>query len=357
MSWQGIQGHDEVAARFRRSLERGRLASTYLFVGPRGVGKREFAVKLAQTLLCPVNAPELLAPCGRCPSCLQIQAGTHPDLLQVAKPEDKAEIPVELLIGKKEKRMQEGLCHDIALKPYLGIRRVAIIDDADSLNEEGANALLKTLEEPPPRAVMILIGTSADRQLPTIRSRSQLVRFRPLPDAIVAELLIAQELVSNPEEARRLASFAGGSLARAVELADEELWAFRKQLLTNLAERNLDSVSFSKQLAAFVEAAGKEAAYRRARLRQVMGFAVEFYRQLLGELCGARPSHDAELRQAVQHARNAWAEDPEALIACLERTLEGLAQVDRNANQSTLIEAWLDDLARLAASGQAAVTL
>ena len=179
MSWQGIAGHDEIVARFRTMLARGRLASTFLFVGPAGVGKRTFATRLAAALLCQTQPPAALDPCGVCSSCLQVAAGTHPDLLRVSKPADKSFIPLELFIGPKEKRMQQGLCHDISLKPFMGGGRVAIIDDADYLNEEGANSLLKTLEEPPPQSVLILIGTSADRQLPTIRSRAALSASAP----------------------------------------------------------------------------------------------------------------------------------------------------------------------------------
>ena len=95
--------------------------------------------------------------------------------------------------------MREGLCYDIALKPYSGRRKVAIIDDADYLNKEGANCLLKTLEEPPPKSLLILIGTSEQRQLPTIRSRCQIVRFQPLPEQDVAELLLATGACEDAE--------------------------------------------------------------------------------------------------------------------------------------------------------------
>ena len=129
-------------------------------------------------------------PCEYCPSCLQVAARTHPDLEIVSKPEDKSFLPLELFIGDKEHRMKEGLCHRIAMKPFQGGRKIAIIDDADFLNAEGANCLLKTLEEPPPQSVLILIGTSPAKQLPTIRSRCQLIRFRPLRTDQVEELLL-----------------------------------------------------------------------------------------------------------------------------------------------------------------------
>jgi DNA polymerase-3 subunit delta' len=345
--WQGIEGHDEVVEQFRQSLARGRLASTYLFVGPQGVGKHAFAKKFAQTLLCLTHPPERLEPCGHCAGCLQVVAGTHPDLIVVAKPAEKSEIPVQLLIGAGERRMHEGLCHDISLKPFMGGRRVAIIDDADHLNEEGANCLLKTLEEPPPRSVIILVGTSADRQLPTIRSRSQIIRFRPLDEAVVASLLISEGVAANPAEAQQLAAYSDGSLAKACELADAELWKFRGELLKGLAEPRLDGVRLAKAVLAFVDEAGKEAPLRRARARQLVSFAADFYRQLVRRMNGATPSTDRELATQVERAAGTWSAGDETAAACTERCLEALGHIDRNANQAVWIECWLDDLALL----------
>jgi DNA polymerase-3 subunit delta' len=345
MSWLGILEHDDVVERFRRALERGRLASSFLFVGPPGIGKRTFAERLAQAFLCQTRPETLLDPCGTCTSCTQVLAGSHPDLQIVVKPADKSFLPLELLIGDKEHRSREGLCHHLALHPYMGGRRVAVIDDADFLNPEGANCLLKTLEEPPPRSVLILIGTSPSRQLPTIRSRCQLVRFQPLAVSTVAELLVSKELVADRELAQRVAMSSEGSLQRAVELADPGLWEFRARLYQFLAAPQVDSVALAKALAEFVEQAGREASARRRRLRQVLAMAAAFYRGLLGRLTGATPTNDPELDRAVeQGVANGQGHMDEA-AASLDRTLEVADQVDRNANQSTLIEAWADALA------------
>ena len=237
MTWHGIIGHDRIVEQFRRALSRRRLASSFLFAGPEGIGKRTFAVKLAQALLCENSPEEALDPCGNCPGCIQVDAGTHPDFQLISKPDDKSFIPLELLIGDKEHRRREGLCRHIALKPYMGRRKIAVIDDADYLNAEGANALLKTLEEPPPRSVLILIGASPAKQLPTIRSRCQLVRFQPLDADAVAQLLSAQGIAENAAEARRLAQSSNGSMDRAAELADPELWRFRDVLFERLAPK------------------------------------------------------------------------------------------------------------------------
>ena len=344
MSWQGIEGHDAIVEQFRQRLALGRMASTFLFVGPDGVGKRSFAVKLAQALLCQVHDPIELNPCGRCENCVQVEAGTHPDLLQVCKPADKSEIPVALLIGVKERRMQEGLCHDIWLKPHLGGRRIALLDDADALNEEGANCLLKTLEEPPPKAVMILIGTSLERQLPTIRSRSQIIRFQPLDQETITNLLVSRGLVKTADEARRLAAHSGGSLTKAADLADPALWQFRTRLLEHLSNPAFDSFTVAKMISAFVDEAGKEAPARRARARIVVGFVAEFFRQIARQLAGVVTEEDREVQQLIERATSQWRGGIDAAVACTQRTIEAHEHLDRYANQSTLIEAWIDEL-------------
>ncbi len=344
MSWHGVEGHDRVVELFRRALVRRRLATSFLFAGPAGIGKRTMALKLAQAMLCRERPEEALDPCETCPSCTMAVAGTHPDLDLVAKPADKSFLPLELLIGQRDKRREEGLCHNLSLKPSFGGRKIAVIDDADYLNEEGANCLLKTLEEPPPQSVLILISTSPAKQLPTIRSRCQLVRFRPLAPDIVAKLLAEKGLVADAGEARRLAEHSDGSVQRALELSDPALWAFRGKLLEGLSAAPPDSVRLAATVSAFIDEAGKEASARRGRLRLVVGFAAEYFQSLLKHGSGAPPPDDPELRRVVEQAARPLA--GVAIVAArLDRCLEALEQIDRNANQATLIEAWLDSLA------------
>jgi DNA polymerase-3 subunit delta' len=263
----------------------------------------------------------------------------------VRKPGDKSYLPLELLIGDKEHRMKEGLLHQIGLKPFMGGRKIAIIDDADFLNAEGANALLKTLEEPPPRSVLILIGTTPAKQLPTIRSRCQLIRFQPLDESIVAELLLSKGMIQDAAEAKRLAHYSGGSLERAEQLSDADLWSFRGTLYQRLAEGAFDNVAFAPTLAQFIDAAGKEAPPRRQRFHQVVQFAADFYRHWLRAQSGTAESADADLRQYLEIALNRKPISPETTAKRLDRCLDADQQIDRNANQATLVEAWLDGLA------------
>src|SRR5262249_10173872 len=152
----------------------------YLFTGPPGVGKKLFAVELARALLCEDPPPGRLEACDRCPACAQVGAGAHPGFATPGRPAGGHRLPIEAV---------RAPCLTVRPKAAPGHGKVAILDDADDLNEAAANCFLKTLEEPPPRSVLILVGTSPDRQLTTIVSRCQVVRFAPLPEELVAELL------------------------------------------------------------------------------------------------------------------------------------------------------------------------
>lgn len=321
--WQGIIGHDDVVDRFRRSIQAGRLASTYLFTGSPGIGKKRFALELAHTLLCANEVDADLQPCGRCESCRMFVAGNHPDLEVVGLPPDKTTLPIELFIGDREHRNQEGLCHRLGLRPFFGRRKVAIVDDADHFGIASANCLLKTLEEPPPSAMLILIGTSPSRQLPTIRSRSQIVRFRTLPMEDVATILIGTGATSDRDFAVQIAQLSDGSTERAMQLTDSTLWEFRDRLYAALQIARLDSVRLTRLVQPFVDEAGKETSQRRERLRIVIGFVIERYQQSL------RSGAASEARWATQ-----------ALDACLS----ALEQIDRNANLGLVIQIWCEGL-------------
>jgi len=345
MSWQGIEGHDAIAERFRRAFVRGRIGGTYLFVGPPGIGKRTFAQKLAQVLLCENPSKEAFAPCNACSACVQVISGTHADLLLLSKPPEKSFIPLEMLIGDRSERGTEraGLVGHLALTPFSGRYRVAIIDDADYLNVEGANALLKTLEEPPATAVLVLISNSPAKQLPTIRSRSQMIRFRPLPEEIAVRLLIEQGMVDDPVWARELIRLADGSLARAAELASHDLWDLAAKWRKALSTRRFDVTAWSEEVRNYLESAGKEAAMRRRALQQLIGLTLEFFRQALRAVAShsvqtAGTSVGEEVMALLQSAPP-LTED--VLFECLESCLAAYQDVERNINQTLLIDDWL----------------
>jgi DNA polymerase-3 subunit delta' len=304
-------------------------------VGPEGVGKRTFATGLAQALLCERSSAAALDPCESCPSCLQVKAGTHPDVLQAARPEDKHELPIQVI---------RELCLDLGLRPLHGDRRIAIVDDADDLNDEASNAFLKTLEEPPPGAVLILIATSAEGQIETVVSRCRVVRFDPLPEQDLAELLVEQGVSSDPIDAGRLARLGEGSIGRARGLADPGLDEFRREMIDALADpRGFDTMAFAARFNDFVKEAGTESVHKRSRARLLVGELTRFFRGILWQTAGLEPpSLDAADRQAI--AALASRLEPEDVFLLADRCLVADYQIQRNVYLPLIPDSLAHDL-------------
>jgi len=333
VSWKRVRGHDVLVGAFERAVRRGRLAHAYLFAGPPGVGKRLFASELAKTLLCEDPPAGRFDSCDRCPACVQVDAGTHPDYFQAGLPPDKHEWPIELM---------RELLRGFALKSARGKGKVAVLDDADDFNEESANAFLKTLEEPPLRSVIILIGTSPERQLATILSRCQVVRFAPLPEPIVIDLLRAQG-VEDAALVRRVARLSGGSPGQARALADPALWEFRRNFLRQLSAPQIDSVGLARAWNEFVEEAGKESAAQRQRATLVLRLVIDFLNDTLRVQLGEAPrlAEPDEVRTLETLANRL---DADRTLATLERCLQGDTQIDRRVQLALILEALTDDL-------------
>jgi DNA polymerase-3 subunit delta' len=339
VGWDRVRGHDALVEGFRRAVRRGRLAHAYLFTGPAGVGKHLFAVELASALLCEKHAPEELQACGLCPSCVQVEAETHPDYFSVSRPEEAHEFPIELM---------RELCMRFSLKSARGRGKVVILDDADDLNEESANCFLKTLEEPPPRSVLILIGSSPDRQLPTIVSRCQVVRFAPLGPGLVDELLHRQG-VEDVSLRERLVRLSGGSPGQARVLADPALWEFRSVFLASLTEKTLNPIEMARSWMAFVEKAGKESAAQRRRAQVVLRLFLDVLSDALAVKLEAKPRRTGPEDQRTLEALNARL-STEKLLALLERCLEADQQIDWRAQLVLVVEAVVDSMVQKLAS-------
>ena len=338
MPWHSIRGHDRVVTTLRRALAQGRLPHAFLFVGPEGIGKHAFALRMAQALLCERVPEAELDPCGECPGCLQVMAGTHPDVLRVARPEDRQELPIRVI---------RDLCIDLGLKPMSGQRKVAIVDDADDLNDEAANAFLKTLEEPPPGSTLILVGTSAEGQLDTILSRCRVLRFDPLPESELAELLLEQAIVESKPEADRLARLAEGSVARARGLADPALADFRRGLFEEVSSPlGFDAPALARRIEEFINKAGKEGSAKRARARLVFGELVRLFRATFRQGAGLEtPSPDPDDRRAANAL--AGRVDLEAVLALAERCMEADYHVRRNLYMALILDDLAHDIGKL----------
>jgi len=344
--WDGFFGHDEQIEMFRRAISRDRLAQGYLFVGPAGVGKRTFAVKLATCLFCERCADTDLEACGECSACRQMAARSHPDFFQVGCPEGKRELPISVFLGDEDERGRAGLCYQLSLSPVSGGRRFAVIDDADAMNEAAANAFLKSLEEPQPGAVLILIAERPDELLPTIRSRCQSVRFSPLADSEVVQLLMSLNVATDLQTAQTAAVLAEGSPTVAAKLLDPALRALREILLEELGKQPFDPSRTADRLVKGIEPFSELAAQRDA-VGWIARFAATFFRQV------ARSVLEPELADAGAAAFAARVlkvcgdegEALERLAGLIERAGDIENQLSLYASPVLCIESFAYDLA------------
>ena len=347
MSWDDVRGHSVQREMFRRAIRRGRLSHAYLFSGPDGIGKKLFARRLAQCLFCTTVPDDELDSCGECPSCRQMAAGTHADFLFAECPEGKSEFPIDLIAGAKPRRGREGLCYELSLSPLSGSRKIAVIDDVDLMNAESANAFLKTLEEPPHYATLILLSANPDSLLPTIRSRCQLVRFSSLSENDIAGILTSQNLVENPDDAVSLAALSRGSLSMAVQLADPQLREIRLRVRTAIAGGDFQSTQIAAEVTTALETLGETPAQRLGAV-WLVGCCIEFYRQAMRSLCVEASTSPASPADSFLDGLTADRADAlEMLAESIECGDDASRQIERNAPVSLCLHGYFGELSQI----------
>jgi DNA polymerase III subunit delta' len=233
-----LAGNDPVKITMRRLIGGGRIPHSLLFAGDEGVGKRQFALELAKSLLCatPEGTGEA---CGACPSCRRADTFTYP------KSDDKdaykrvifSDHPdVGTIIPYNRSILVDSVRHleaEANFRPYEAGARIFIVDDVDKMNPSASNALLKTLEEPPETTYIFLITSRPDSLLPTIRSRCQTLRFAPVGITSIEQFLIGDRAFSH-DEARLASRLSRGSVGRAVSINVAAFTAMRDRMLNVL---------------------------------------------------------------------------------------------------------------------------
>jgi DNA polymerase-3 subunit delta' len=221
MSFKDIKGHEQAICALQQDLGLGRLATSYLFLGPQGIGKRKTAIILAKAMNCQKTE---LDSCDSCPSCLKIDAQNHPDVHWISGTSEDS-IKIEDIRQLKK---------EIGLRPYEGRRKVFIIDNAHLFSAEASNALLKILEEPPGKACIILVSAKFALLFKTIVSRCRIIRFYPLARSGLAEILEGDYSL-DALTAHFLAYFYEGRLGCGVELKDTDILKEKNKVINEFA--------------------------------------------------------------------------------------------------------------------------
>ena len=212
--WQ-VYGQDRLLAQLEASLRQGRPAHAYMLVGPAHVGKMTLALNLAQSVNC-LRGPG--APCGACEQCARISHGQHTDVRVVSLGRGDNGGPARTMVGIDD--VKEAL-RQVNLTPIEGTCNVVIFESADLMSEDAANALLKTLEEPPEQVLLLLLTPGEEALLPTIRSRCRSLHLLPMPKDEVAERLTRDHGV-GPYEADKLARLSRGCFGWAMRALDDD---------------------------------------------------------------------------------------------------------------------------------------
>ncbi|MBT9774998.1 DNA polymerase III subunit delta' [Clostridium sp. MCC353] len=204
-----ILGHDMIKEHFKKAIEAHKVSHAYILTGEAGMGRKSLANAFAMTLLCEKGKIE---PCMECHACKQVMTGNHPDLVYVTHEKPNS-------IGVDD--IREQINDTIMIRPYSSYYKIYIVDNAEKMTVQAQNALLKTMEEPPSYAVILLLTTNQESFLPTILSRCVQLKLKPLQDYVVKQYLM--ESVGIPEaEADVYAAFARGNLGKAIHLAESE---------------------------------------------------------------------------------------------------------------------------------------
>lgn len=311
MSFGEIVGHEAVIASLKRAFCNSRLSSAYLFTGPEGVGKQKTALVFVKLLVC--DRPHEAQPCDMCGPCRRAEAMGHPDIRWISP--DGQFIKIDAV---------REACRRMSLKSFESGRKALVVTEAESLNEESSNALLKTLEEPTPQTVIILLARELSSVLPTIVSRCQRLFFAPLNEEDVFSILRERQLVKE-EEALYLSRFCGGSLGVALRHHANGLFGRKNDIVSSFLDRGLPLDDIVKQM-------GSDKAAKDERWEEALSVLSWWFRDML--LAKMFPG----CRQLVNGDREADIGRLSRRVSCaeIERRLAVLAETraerERNLN-------------------------
>jgi len=236
-----IAGHSNIVSYLQKNIETNKVSQAYLFTGPNGLGKKMVAQYFVRSLLCENNAKkENQIPCAQCKTCQQVNNNIHPDIYWLTRQKDEKKDKLKKNISIEQIRELQG---KLGLHSFLNSYKIAVIEEAETLNKEAANSLLKTLEEPTKKTVIILLTSNLNYLPQTIISRCQVLRFLPVNNKEIIEFLKSQG--SELKKAKQLSSVSFGRPGIALSyLTNQEVYEDFLQQIKNfmsLAESDINS--------------------------------------------------------------------------------------------------------------------
>ena len=329
----GLLGQEWAVEMLRQHLIHNSARQAYLFCGPPGVGRRTLALRFAQALNC-LNPPAPGEPCGICKTCKQIERMQYTDLTIIQAEKEGGTLKVEQI---------RALRQSLSLKPYQGKYRVVLFLRFQEANASATNALLKTLEEAPSHAILLLTADTPEQLPPTIPSRCEILRLRPLPVEAVERFL--KEQGADDADARLLAHVSGGRPGYALRLMqDKDTLDFRERRLVEI-QQLLSSTR--RERFAYAEKLTERKNQGKERFRETLLLWLAFWRDVLLAVAGSdaplvNVDHSSEIESMASRLSLGEAGQ---LVNAAERAVDRL---DRNVNSRLLAEVLLLDWPKIA---------
>jgi len=331
MPFTDILAQDHIIDHFNNAIKTDHLSHAYIFTGQEGVGKALFAKEFAKALNCKNNDNDS---CNSCTNCNRIEMLNHPDVFWIEREEKAKFIKIENI---------RNLQNSVRLSPLESDYKIFIIKEADRMNEEASNCLLKTLEEPSPNTIIILIANSVAPIKDTIRSRCQIIRFQPIPSHII-ESQLTDKSGADANKIGWISRFCNGSLANALHLLDDNHYEMNNDIVTRMTGPDLDNLIFAEEVIDSYLSTGDSLEEKRQILKSILHCILQLYRDLL--MVKVMNKHDVE--QAKMSLYNAGREDSlqeyanyltrEQIMYLINEILESIKHVDLNLNINLLLE-------------------
>lgn len=308
-NFSDVLGHQSLIEHLQSAILMGKVSHAYIFDGEKGSGKNFLASIFAAALQCEERSAK---PCGHCTSCKQAEGNNHPDIIRITH-----EKPNTISVDD----IRQQLCGDIMIKPYKGPYKIYIIEDAQKLNVQAQNALLKTIEEPPAYAVILLLTTNAESFLPTILSRCVTLHLKPVRDSQVRKFLMEQVKVPD-YQADICVSFAQGNIGKAKRLAMSEEFEKMKDHMIRLVKYIQDM-----EISELIESMRKMAEFK-TDISDYLDLLMVWYRDVLLYKATWNPSSivfSDEINMITKMASRSSYEGIETILKALDKAKIRLA--------------------------------
>ena len=331
MAFSDILAQDHITNHFRKTITTNHLSHAYIFTGQDGIGKTLLAREFSKAILCSEKEDDS---CNSCNNCVRIENSNHPDVHWIEIEEKAKFLKIDNI---------RDLQHSVKLSPLESSYKIFIIKDADRMNEEASNCLLKTLEEPPPNTIIILIANSLTPVKETIKSRCQIIRFHPIPAHIIEDQLL-RRFDTDTSKVGWISRFSSGSLGNAFELLEDNFYEKNTDIVNRISVSDIDNLFLAEEVIETYLSPSETLEEKRHSLRRILNCILQFYRDILvvkirtvyGNGIKASPLFNAEHEDTLQRCADYLTQ--KQITDIINDILESIKFIDYNLNINLLVE-------------------